>query len=189
MTALGALFAALAVGLWCARPARASDRVRPQAPAGVRRRPVRRGATSADPIALALAVDLTAACLEAGVPLPAALAAGASVADPVTAQPLASMATALRRGGDAEAWAGCEGEPRLAPIARICRRVSTTGAAAGDDLRRLAAELRRAHQAERRRRSQRAAVWVVLPLGLCFLPAFLLLTVLPVVTALLPGLG
>jgi hypothetical protein len=28
----------------------------------------------------------------------------------------------------------------------------------------------------------------VLPLGLCFLPAFLLLTVPPVVVALLPGL-
>jgi hypothetical protein len=56
------------------------------------------------------------------------------------------------------------------------------------DLRRFAGELRRSDTAERRGRAQRAAVWVVLPLGLCFLPAFLLLTVPPVVVALLPGL-
>ena len=129
-----------------------------------------------------------AACLEAGVPLPAALTAGATVADAVTAESLTSMAAALRGGGDADAWVSGASEPRLAAVVRICRRVGTTGAAAGDDLRRAAAEMRRSHQADRRRRSQRAAVWVVMPLGLCFLPAFLLLTVVPVVAALLPGL-
>jgi hypothetical protein len=129
-----------------------------------------------------------AACVEAGLPLPTALTAASSVAGPATAAALTSTASALRRGGEEQAWAASETDPRLAPFVRICRRVGTTGAAVADDLRRLASELRRAHQADRRRRAQRAAVWVVLPLGLCFLPAFLLLTVVPVVAALLPGL-
>ena len=130
-----------------------------------------------------------AACLEAGVPLPGALAAAATVAGAGHATALASAAAALRRGGDEHAWSHCDAHPRLAPVVRICRRVGVTGAAAAEDLRRLAMEIRRAHQADRRRRAQRAAVWVVLPLGLCFLPAFLLLTVVPVVAALLPGLS
>jgi len=188
VSATAALLVAIAAVLCSGGSRRARDRVLPPAPAATRRRRPRVPAPASDPLALALALDLMGACLEAGVPLPAALAAGATVTDSATAEPLAAMAAALHRGGDADAWASCADEPRLAPLVRICRRVGTTGAAAGDDLRRAAAELRRSHQAERRRRSQRAAVWVVLPLGLCFLPAFLLLTVVPVVAALLPGL-
>jgi len=36
-------------------------------------------------------------------------------------------------------------------------------------------------QVRRRRRLERAGVWLVLPLGLCFLPAFALVAVVPVV--------
>jgi len=129
-----------------------------------------------------------AACLEAGVPLPAALDAASTVADAAAAEAFASTAAALRRGGDAAAWAMCAADPRLAPVVRICRRSATSGAAVAEELRRLAGELRRTDQAQRRRRAQRASVWVVLPLGLCFLPAFLLLTVVPIVVALLPAL-
>jgi pilus assembly protein TadC len=194
VTVLAALLVAVCVGLWRGRPARAQDRLRPgasdAAPAAgpPRSRRWRRDAAAEDSIALALAVDITAACLEAGVPLPSALSAGSTVATGPTNAALAATATALRRGGGAGAWASCAADPRLAGVVRICQRVGTTGAAVADDLRRFAAELRRAHQAQRRRRAQRAAVWVVLPLGLCFLPAFLLLTVVPVVVALLPAL-
>lgn len=187
MSATAALLVAVAAALCFRGSRRARDRVLPRAPAATDRQRSRARVPESDPLALALALDLMGACLEAGVPLPASLSAAATVADPASVEPLAAMAAALRRGGDADAWASCADEPRLAPLVRICRRVGTTGAAAGDDLRRAAAELRRSHQAERRRRSQRAAVWVVLPLGLCFLPAFLLLTVVPVVAALLPG--
>jgi hypothetical protein len=202
VTTLAALLAAIGAVLWRARPARARDRI-----GAVRRTPARTatalaangrrgwkgrrpraGADGDDAIAFALAVELAAACVEAGLPLPTALTAASSVAGPATASALTSAASALRRGGEDQAWAACAADPRLAPVVRICRRVGTTGAAVADDLRRLATEVRRTHQADRRRRAQRAAVWVVLPLGLCFLPAFLLLTVLPVVAALLPGL-
>jgi pilus assembly protein TadC len=192
MTALCALLVVAAVLTGAARrPASAAGRLRPGAVARVRAR-ARRGAAAApagdDPITLALAIDLLAACLEAGVPMPAALAAASTVADPATADALVSTAVALGRGAEAQGWSACEARTGLAPVVRICRRVGVTGATAADDLRRFATERRRGHQAERRRRAQRASVWVVLPLGFCFLPAFLLLTVAPVVAALVPGL-
>lgn len=195
MSALAAVLAALALVLWRGRPARARDRLSAGAPrTGTPRRGARReervrdAGSVVDALAVALAVDLMAACLEAGVPLPAALSAASTVAGSRCAAALESTAAALRRGADSNAWAACDATPQLALVVRICRRISTTGAAAAEDLRRLAAELRRADHAEQRRRAQRAGVWVVLPLGLCFLPAFVLLTVVPVVTALLPAL-
>lgn len=191
MSALAALLAAVGVALWSGRPVRARDRLlvqRPPATARRRWRPRTARAVPGDSLAVALAVDLMAACLEAGVPLPAALSAGSAVADSGAAAALEATATALRRGGGDGAWAACDLDPRLTAVVRICRRIGTTGAAVAEDLRRAAAEMRRADQAERRRQAQRAAVWVVLPLGLCFLPAFLLLTVVPVVASLLPGL-
>jgi len=190
LSALAALLAAIGVALWSGRPVRARDRLLARQPAvGRRRRPLRAArATPGDPLAVALAVDLMAACLEAGVPLPAALSAGSAVADCRAATAMAATATALSRGSGDGAWVACDLDPRLAPVVRICRRIGTTGAAVAEDLRRAAAEMRRADQARRRREAQRAAVWVVLPLGLCFLPAFVLLTVVPVVTSLLPGL-
>jgi pilus assembly protein TadC len=189
--ALAALLAAAAVCVWSGPRARARDRLGGRTRSGsrvgryVRERRAR--AVPGEAESTALAVDLIAACLEAGVALPAALAAGSAAAGGSTGNALGRAAAALRRGGDAAAWAGCATDPRLAGVVRICRRVGTTGAAAADELRRLAAEQRRAHQANRRRRAHRAAVWVVLPLGLCFLPAFLLLSVVPVVAALLPA--
>lgn len=191
MTMLAALLAVIGVCLWSGPSARARDRLGgPTAVASAvrsRGRWRRDREATPEPQSIALAVDLMAACLEAGVPLPAALTAGSTAVEGATGAALAATAAALRRGGDASAWAGCATDPRLAAVVRICQRVGTTGAAVADDLRRLAAEQRRAHQAERRRRAQRSAVWVVLPLGLCFLPAFLLLSVVPVVAALLPA--
>jgi len=195
VTGLAALLVTIAVGLWRGSPARARDRLATSQSHGAV--PSRRAAFGrrtgelrrpGDPTALALAIELMAACLEAGVPLPAALDAAATVADAAAAEAFASTAAALRRGGDAAAWASCAADPRLAAVVRICRRSATSGAAVAEELRRLAGELRRTNQAQRRRRAQRASVWVVLPLGLCFLPAFLLLTVVPIVVALLPTL-
>ena len=191
MTTLAALLVVIAVCLWRGPPAHARDRLGRRAmrvPVGRTRR-LRRAVREATPAtaSVALAIDLMAACLEAGAPLPAALSAGSTAASGASAAALAATAAALLRGGEATAWAGCAADPRLAGVVRICQRVGTTGAAVADDLRRLAAEQRRGHQAERRRRAERSAVWVVLPLGLCFLPAFLLLSVVPVVAALLPA--
>jgi pilus assembly protein TadC len=48
----------------------------------------------------------------------------------------------------------------------------------------VAADARRRQQAEAHRRAARAGVLAVLPLGACFLPAFVLLGVVPAVVGL-----
>ncbi|MFI5803732.1 type II secretion system F family protein [Streptomyces sp. NPDC051561] len=138
---------------------------------------------------LPLAADLLAACVAAGAgPREAAEAVGESLGGPV-GERLAGVAAELRLGGEpAEAWgrlgaiAGAEG------LARCLERAGTTGAPAAGPVARVADRLR----AERARRSEaranRAAVLIVMPLSLCFLPAFLVVGVAPVVIGLAEGL-
>jgi pilus assembly protein TadC len=51
-------------------------------------------------------------------------------------------------------------------------------------VQRVAADARRRQEAEGHRRAARAGVLAVLPLGACFLPAFVLLGIVPVVAGL-----
>jgi pilus assembly protein TadC len=52
-------------------------------------------------------------------------------------------------------------------------------------LRRIADDLRAARHADVEAAAQRAGVLIVLPLGLCFLPAFVLAGIAPVIVAVL----
>jgi hypothetical protein len=65
---------------------------------------------------------------------------------------------------------------------------SAAGPAAAPEISRAAERLRMRGNAEAQRRIARAGVWVVLPLGLCFLPAFVLVGVVPVAVGLLQHL-
>jgi pilus assembly protein TadC len=60
-------------------------------------------------------------------------------------------------------------------------RAHHSGAALADVLNRVAADLRRDLRAQAETAAAHASVKAVLPLGLCFLPAFLLIGVVPVV--------
>ena len=94
----------------------------------------------------------------------------------------------LARGGAAlllgaswqSAWAGCRADGRR----RRARGQLEHGTAPGPALRGRADQLRR----DRRTRSRTAAgalgVQLVLPLGLCFLPAFVLLGLVPMLLSL-----
>lgn len=138
---------------------------------------------------LPLLVDLLAGCLTAGVGLPDALDAAAAGVDAGLGSQCRAIAAALRSGVPPdEAVAGWREQPALAPVARTLARTAATGAGAAADLRRTAARLRAQHRAAGRRRVQQASVWVVLPLGLCFLPAFVLVAVVPLVVGLIPAL-
>lgn len=138
---------------------------------------------------LPLLVDLLAGCLAAGVTLPDALEAAAGAVDERLAVECRGVAGALRAGAPAdEAVAGWWTQPALAAVARTLARTATSGASAAADLRRTAARLRAQQRAAGRRRVQQASVWVVVPLGLCFLPAFVLVAVVPLVVGLIPAL-
>ncbi|WP_229331622.1 type II secretion system F family protein [Streptomyces sp. UNOC14_S4] len=138
---------------------------------------------------LPLAADLMAACLAAGAgPREAAEAVGASLGGPV-GKGLAQAAAEVRLGGDpAAAWSRLGDLPRARSLARCLERAQATGVPAVEPMSRLAGRWR----AERNRtagiRARRAGVLVTAPLGLCFLPAFLTVGVVPVVIGLASGL-
>jgi pilus assembly protein TadC len=137
----------------------------------------------------AVVLDLLAGCLQAGLSMPAALDAAACAGDPVTRAACIATAASLRAGRPAaQAWQPWAADRWLAPAARIAARTTDTGAAVAEDLARAAARLRAQRRALLQQRVQRAGVWVVVPLGLCFLPAFVLAAVVPVVIGLFGSL-
>ncbi|MBM7771402.1 pilus assembly protein TadC [Actinokineospora baliensis] len=133
-----------------------------------------------DSLHLAATWDLLAACLRAGLPVPTAVSA---VSDDLPV--LRGVAEQLALGADPrQAWAAALECPHTKGLARAARRTALSGAGLAEVAGRLAEEVRGQveHQAEAR--AQRATVLITLPLGLCFLPAFLCLGVLPVVLGL-----
>ncbi len=129
--------------------------------------------------------DLLAACLRAGMPVSDALGA---VADTMPT----SAVSALRRTGELitlgaateEAWRPALDCAATAPLARAARRTARSGSALAGAAADLAARARAEVAESAQERAQRAGVLITLPLGLCFLPAFLLLGVVPVVIGL-----
>lgn len=148
---------------------------------------VRRSAPDGDVLArtalrrdLPGACDLLGVCLAAGVPVAGALGAvGQAVPGPLGAQ-LRTVAALYRLGADARrAWADVPGE--LAGLGRVLVRAGESGAAVVPALRTLAADSRSTARADADAAVRRAGVWVLAPLGACFLPAFLCLGVVPLV--------
>ena len=135
---------------------------------------------------MAMCADLLAACLEAGaVPANALLATGACLPDPLGAR-VTEAGLALADGATVE-----EALPEtgvLAPIAAVFRRSSRTGSSMTDQLIAVGEQLRTDDQFSRLERAHRVGVLSALPLGLCMLPAFLLLAVVPAVVGLGSGL-
>ncbi|MFG3254276.1 type II secretion system F family protein [Streptomyces sp. NPDC048172] len=138
---------------------------------------------------LPLTADLMAACLAAGAgPGQAAEAVGRSVGGPLGVR-LVRAATELRLGGEPEAvWGRFGAQPWSAGFARCLERAGTSGVPAVETVTRLADELRHRRARQAIARARRASVLVTGPLGLCFLPAFLVVGVAPVVLGLVRSL-
>lgn len=147
---------------------------------------IRRDRVIAD---LPLAADLLAACLRAGgSPVRSLDAIAAALEGPLGSE-LAQVAAALRLGSDAAAaWAGFVADPSLAPFGRSMVRVWDSGASLGDTLDRVADDARRARRAAADLRARAVGVKAAAPLGLCFLPAFVLVGVVPLVAGAVSGL-
>ncbi|WP_456599051.1 type II secretion system F family protein [Blastococcus sp. SYSU DS0616] len=129
---------------------------------------------------LPAACELLAACLTAGLPVAGALAAVAGAVPDPLGRRLRGAAGLYRMGAEPRrAWADQPAE--LAGLARVLVRAGESGAAAVPALVALAEETRTAARAQAQAAVQRAGVWVLAPLGLCFLPAFVCLGVVPLV--------
>jgi Flp pilus assembly protein TadB len=138
-----------------------------------------------DPAQLPLCADLMAACLAAGAsPGEAAGAVGGCLGGPLGAALIRAQAE-LRLGGDpVECWQRFGAVLAAREMGRCLARASTTGTAPVAEMSRLAADLRAAHGRTALAGARKAAVLATAPLGLCFLPAFLLVGVVPVVIGL-----
>lgn len=134
---------------------------------------------------LPLALNLLAACLEAGSPLGPAVEAVGTALDGPLGRELTAVAVSLRLGGSPEhAWSRLAADPVVRPVALAVVRVSDSGAGLAALMSRLADDQRDRARLAAEAAARRAGVLVVAPLGLCFLPAFLLLGVAPVVIGL-----
>ncbi|KAA1249148.1 type II secretion system F family protein [Mycobacterium simiae] len=165
-------------------------RSRARTPSRGRRLPTR-PAVGRDPLAFASSLDVLAVCLAAGMAVAAAAAATAAAAPARLAQLLSRAADLLGLGADPSvAWSAPPGLPARSldthteALLRLARCSASSGAALADGVAELAAQSRRdaAHAATAA--AERAGVLIAGPLGLCFLPAFVCLGIIPVVAGL-----
>ncbi|MEV0297821.1 type II secretion system F family protein [Nocardia sp. NPDC050710] len=145
-----------------------------------------------DPLAVASVFDLLAACLRAGLPMAGAARAVAPSAPEVLRTALFRAADLLALGADATAaWEraaqdanGRPGAEEVESLARMARRSARSGASLAVAVGELAEQRRAAVEDAAAARAERAGVLISGPLGLCFLPAFLCLGIVPVVLGL-----
>lgn len=146
-------------------------------------------ARSPEARSVAFVVDLLAGVLAAGSPpelaierVAAAVTQHGSGSMRHAVEPLARVGRLLRLGSEpAAAWASLHQVPGYGSVADSGRRCAASGARLASALTAVAEDLRARHQAEALARAERVGVWSLLPLGLCFLPAFVCLGVIPVI--------
>ena len=200
--ALGSVWVVFAFGvLWVRRPHRlvASRRSTGDSAAapslrarreGRTRRPSRRRAAivaARDLDDLAELVDLVRVAVTSGLPPVAALV---MASEHVRARPglaLDALLVDLERGRSVgEAVSAWGARPPLDELAALLRSADRGGLAIGEALGALAVDLRRRRRRSAELRARRLPVTMLLPLVTCILPAFGLLTVVPMVAV---GLG
>ncbi|GAA1391929.1 type II secretion system F family protein [Luteococcus peritonei] len=131
------------------------------------------------------ALELMAAALEAGAPLRGAVTTVAALAPPSAQADLRAVTARIGVGfSDVEAWAVLLDDPTWAPVAQDLARSADTGAAAAQLLRQHAIDIRRRREDDLTRQARAVGVRSVLPLMACFLPAFVLVGVVPIVAGL-----
>lgn len=131
---------------------------------------------------LPIGVDLLGACLDAGAaPESALVSVSRALGGPVGEEFLA-IHHRLEVGVDpGQVWRSVAAHPQLAPLGRAVGRAHETGAPVGRAVHRLAQELRERARAEVETRARTIEVKAAAPLGLCLLPAFVVLGVVPMV--------
>ncbi|MQA78065.1 MAG: hypothetical protein GEV10_06240 [Streptosporangiales bacterium] len=134
---------------------------------------------------LPVTVDLMAACLRSGsTPVAAAEAVSRAVGGPV-GDALHGVVSLLRLGGDpAESWSVLAKDEALATLGRAMARAMSSGAPVSAALDHVATEARERRRLLAEEAARKVGVRAAAPLGLCFLPAFVLLGVVPVVAGI-----
>ncbi|MFG3617461.1 type II secretion system F family protein [Nocardia sp. NPDC047654] len=152
----------------------------------------RRASKGMDPLAVASVLDLLAACLRAGLPMAGAARAVAPEAPEALGEALRRAADLLALGADAATvWEqvardanGRPGAEEIESLARMARRSARSGSSLAAAVLELAEQQRSAVEDTAAAKAERAGVLIGGPLGLCFLPAFVCLGIVPVVIGL-----
>lgn len=148
---------------WLQRLERAGDRLRREKCAGQ----------------VPVVLDLLAAVIAVGRSPQEAFALVSEHSDEPIASELADVATRLTWSSDPQGvWRGLDGTV-LASTGRAFARSADSGSGVVSVLMAAADEARRDRAGERRRAASRIAVSTAGPLGACFLPAFILIGIVP----------
>ncbi len=128
------------------------------------------------------ALDLVVAILEVGRPPVVALGLAADATSDPLGSELGQLASRLAVAGDpVGVWGSLLHDPALAPIGRAFQRAERSGMPVAQVISGVADELRRERRARRRDDSRKVAVRTAAPLGVCFLPAFFLIGIVPTI--------
>jgi Flp pilus assembly protein TadB len=130
-------------------------------------------------------VGLLAAAVRGGLPPADGLAVVCAALPGPASLALAALPPRIRLGVDpVEVWASLETDPSLAPLGRTLSRSARTGEPVAEALERLGTELAARARSETEDAARRVGVQAAVPLGICLLPAFLVLGIVPVVAGL-----
>jgi pilus assembly protein TadC len=145
------------------------------------------GGGSPDALAVASSLDVFAACLTSGMPVAGAALATAPLAPRSLADALHRVADLLALGADpAAAWSptGPSSDEYVEALCRLARRSAASGTALAQAVSDLAEQSRMDAADASLAAAERASVLVAGPLGVCYLPAFVCLGIIPVVVGL-----
>ena len=138
---------------------------------------------------LPLAACLIGACLRAGRPVADSVAAVGRAMPGELGERLAEVAAGLDMGAPpAAAWVPLTRHPATARAGRTLVRALESGAPAAEAMEALAEHARTAARAHALQRARAVGVQATLPLGLCFLPAFVAVGLVPVIASVMSGM-
>jgi pilus assembly protein TadC len=135
---------------------------------------------------LPLAACLIGACLRAGRPVAESVSAVARTMPGALGERLAEVAAALSMGAEpAGAWLPLTRHPATARAGRTLVRALESGSPAAEAMEALADNARAAARAHALQRARAIGVQATVPLGLCFLPAFVVVGLVPVIASVI----
>ncbi|MCK7676030.1 type II secretion system F family protein [Corynebacterium pygosceleis] len=139
----------------------------------------------ASPLEVAADIELFAACTTAGLPVETAIRAVADTACPATAESWRRAGALIAVGAPVtDAWRILAQTRGIDDLARAALRSGDSGAAIVAGCERAVHRLREESADRATGTAERAGVLIALPLTLCFLPAFILLGLVPIILSL-----
>lgn len=131
-------------------------------------------------------LEFLAVCIEAGLPINQAVTTVAEISPPATQTVLAEVTSRHRIGlVGPVAWHPLQNHPVWGTVALDVARTERSGTSLTSTLRLHAADARQERRDAATQRARSVAVKSVVPLMTCFLPAFVLVGVVPIIIGLL----